>query len=165
MTSFSLTRKKPLHSGFFFLLFRALASYLLLIFFTTTATPVLAESKSGYQSPKTVEGTILIDTRAATEAHAKGIPFVDVRSARHYNKRHIPGAYHLHIKSDLTEENMDKLFKKDDPIVIYCNGPHCSLSSRASRQAVKWGFTNIHYYREGMRNWRKAGNPVEKGSK
>ena len=120
-------------------------------------------SFAAWQSPEQVEGTTRISTEEARNFFDDDIPFIDVRSQYYYNKRHIPGAYHLDLKNNFTEDNLEKIINKNEPAVIYCNGVHCSLSYRASAKAVEWGFTHIYYYREGFRSWRKAGHPIEVG--
>lgn len=137
----------------------ALLSVLTILLLSTTSA---SAEDSGWRSPETVDGTTLINTAEARQAFEKGMKFIDVRSLRYFNKRHIPGAYHLDLKTDFTEENLEKIIRKDEAAIIYCNGPHCSLSYRASKKAVQWGFTNLYYYREGFRTWRKSGNPIEK---
>ncbi len=97
--------------------------------------------------------------------HAKGIKFVDVRSPRQYKKQHIQGAIHLYIKDGFNEVNLLKHVKKDEPFIVYCNGSNCSLSSKAARKAVAWGYTKIKYYRDGIRAWRLDGNPLEYSAK
>ena len=124
-----------------------------------------AEGKEKWKSPETVEGTEAISLEQAKVMHAEGVTFVDVRSSRQYNKRHIPGAIHLYIKDEFTEVNLLMHVKKNESFVVYCNGAHCSLSSKAARKAVAWGFTKIKYYRDGFRAWRKDGNPLEYGIK
>ncbi len=129
-----------------------------------TASHVHAE-KEGWQSPLTVEGSEWIDLETAVKLHGDGVPFIDVRSERYFKKRHIKGAYHLDLKSTLTEENLlNVVGSKDDKwFVIYCNGAHCSLSYRSIEKAVKWGFKKIYYFRDGFRAWRIAGHPIETG--
>jgi rhodanese-related sulfurtransferase len=52
-------------------------------------------------------------------------------------------------------------FKKDEPIVIYCNGASCMRSSKATAKAVSWGYTKVYYYRDGFPAWKAASLPVE----
>jgi rhodanese-related sulfurtransferase len=73
---------------------------------------------------------------------------------------HIPGAYHLSIRSDFKEQNLHAIVKKDQPAVIYCNGISCMGSSIATQKAIKWGWTNIFYYREGIKDWKQQNYPV-----
>ena len=115
-----------------------------------------------WRSPLTVEGTTHITTEQAKEYFDKGTAFIDVRNLRYFTKRHIPGAYHLDLKKDFSEANLENIIAKDEPAVIYCNGAHCPLSYRAATKAVAWGFTRILYYRDGFRSWRLAGYPYEK---
>lgn len=122
-----------------------------------------AEDSTRWQSPLTVEGTEAISLEQARNLHQKSVLFVDVRSPRQYNKRHISGAISLYVKDSFTEVNLLKYVGKDEPFVLYCNGAHCSLSYKAAEKAVAWGFSQIKYYRDGFRAWRKDGNPLEYG--
>lgn len=131
-----------------------------LIFFSS----VNAAESAKWQSPEFVEGTESINLQQAKKMHADGLIFIDVRSARQYNKRHIPGAIHLYVNDGFTEQNLLKHMQKDTPFAVYCNGAHCSLSYKAATKAVDWGFTQIKYFRDGARAWRLDGNPLEYGS-
>ena len=122
-----------------------------------------AEDDEKWLSPESVDGTQAIDLQQAKQLHAEGVPFVDVRSARQFNKRRIPGAIHLYLKEGFSEASLLKYVNKDQPFVIYCNGAHCSLSYRAAEAAVGWGFTQIKYFRDGFRAWRLDDNPLEYG--
>jgi rhodanese-related sulfurtransferase len=115
---------------------------------------------SDWQSPEQVPGTIAVSVEEASRLHQQGVPFVDVRSARQYRKRHITGAAHLDLKDGFTAEALQGVAGKDGPLVIYCNGVMCSRSSRACEQAVAWGFTKVHYFRGGITDWRRADLPV-----
>lgn len=132
----------------------------LLLLVLSYAGNSLAEGEQ-WLSPERVEGTTLVDIPQAVQLHAQGVPFIDVRVQRHYDRRHIPGAHHLELKTQFTRENLAKIAAPSDTIVIYCNGIKCSRSYRAATQAVAWGYSNIQYFREGMRGWRLAGHPIE----
>jgi rhodanese-related sulfurtransferase len=134
--------------------------FVLLGFFSIS----LWADSDNYQSPLQVPGTVAVSLEQAKLLHAKGMLFVDVRSPRQYAKRHIPGAINLYIKQDFTEPNLLRhLGRKDRPFLVYCNGVHCSLSSKAARQGVTMGFSAIHYFRGGARAWRLDGNQLESG--
>jgi len=49
----------------------------------------------------------------------------------------------------------------DELIVIYCNGHRCLRSSQAAKLAVEWGFTQVHYFRDGLPGWKAGGYSVE----
>ena len=131
------------------------------LFFLASAN---AAESGKWQSPETVDGTETVSLEQAKAMHAKGVKFIDVRSSRQYEKRHIQSAIHLYIDDGFTEQNLLKHVAKDEPFIIYCNGAHCSLSYKAATKAVGWGFTGIKYYRDGFRAWRLDGNSLEYGA-
>ncbi|MEE9339809.1 MAG: rhodanese-like domain-containing protein [Methylococcaceae bacterium] len=138
---------------------------LLLVSSVFFCSPLFAEGSGEWEAVEAVDGAETISLAQAKVLHAEGVKFIDVRSSRQFNKRHIPGASHLYIKDSFTEVNLLELVKKDEPLIVYCNGARCSLSSKAATKAVAWGFTKVKYYREGFRAWRKDGNPLEYGAK
>lgn len=137
---------------------------LLLISILFFCNHLLAESSGKWLSPETVDGAETINLEQAKLMHADGVKFIDVRSLRQFKKRHIPGAIHLYINDDFNQQNLLKHVKKSEPLIIYCNGAHCSLSYKAAEKAVEWGFTRVKYYRDGFRAWRKDGYPLEYGA-
>lgn len=112
-------------------------------------------------SPESIAGAITIDEKKAKPLFEQGMLFVDVRKDSDWEAGRIPGAIHLYVKTDFTEAKLLQFVNKDDPLVIYCNGPKCFLSSRAVRKAVQWGFKHIYYFRTGFPSWRAANLPVE----
>ncbi|HOP17658.1 MAG TPA: rhodanese-like domain-containing protein [Gammaproteobacteria bacterium] len=123
----------------------------------TLAAPVLA----GDVSPEQVAGATTVDTAQARALFDKEVAFVDVRKDSDWDAGRIPGAIHLDIKGKFTDESLSAEVKKDEPVVLYCNGSSCLRSSEASVMAVGWGFSKVHYYRDGFPAWKAAGNPVE----
>jgi len=114
------------------------------------------------RAPKQVAGAETVDVEGAKALHSSGVTFVDVRATRLYERRHIPGAHHLDLRSAFTEKALLGLVAKNEPVVLYCSGIKCTRSSGAATRAVAWGFTRVHYFREGMRGWMRAGLPVER---
>jgi len=123
--------------------------------FSLTA-PVLAA-----ESPMTVDGATTVDTAKAKALFDKEVLFIDVRKDSDWNAGRIPGAEHLELKKVFTADSMGGIAKKDQEVVIYCNGATCLRSSAASVKAVGWGFTKVYYYRDGFPAWKSAGYPVE----
>ena len=127
---------------------------LLLSVLAFTATTV-------YASPESVDGATTIDTNKAKELHAQGVVFFDARGKKPFMKGHIPGAINMNAKK-MEESNLKSASDdKDKAIVIYCWGVNCGLAAKGTRKAVKWGWKNVHYYREGIKGWKNAGHPVE----
>ncbi|WP_394808817.1 rhodanese-like domain-containing protein [Nitrosomonas sp.] len=117
-------------------------------------------SKADNLAPEKIEGARTINTVTAKLLFDKGYHFIDVRGLDDFKIGHIPGAYHLSIKSDFAEQNLSAIVKKTQPVVIYCNGILCMGSSIAIKKAIDWGWLNIFYYREGIRDWKQQGYSV-----
>jgi rhodanese-related sulfurtransferase len=140
---------------------RQLLPFIFFFFALTSAIQPGYAAQKGYIAPEQVTGTTLVTAADAKALHDNGVVFIDVRSPRLYNRRHIPGVVHLDLKDTFDEESLSRVAKKDQPLVIYCSGIKCSRSSSASADAVSWGFKKVHYFRGGIVEWRDAGYPVE----
>lgn len=112
-------------------------------------------------SPMTVPGAATVNVDEAASLFDSGTAFVDVRSDSDFEAGRIPGAVHLELKSGFSEETLLAVVAKDETVVLYCNGESCLRSSEASAKAVDWGFTQVHYFRDGFPAWDAAGHPVE----
>lgn len=112
-------------------------------------------------SPEQVPGAMTVDTATARALFDQQVAFVDVRKDSDWDAGRIPGAIHLDLKGKFTEQDLSAEVKKEEPVVIYCNGSSCLRSSEASALAAGWGFGKVHYYRDGFPAWKAAGNPVE----
>ncbi len=112
-------------------------------------------------SPETVAGATTVDGAKAKALFDKGAVFVDMRSDKDWGAGRIPGAVFLELKTNFTEASLGAKVKKDQDVVMYCNGVSCLRSSEASAKAVGWGYKKVHYYRLGFPDWKAAGYPVE----
>ena len=139
-----------------------LVSSLLLILLLIVA-PLSHAAKPGYSAPEEVPGARTVTVEEVKSLFDAGVVIVDVRSPRLHTRRHIPGAIHLDLKTVYDEESLAAVAKKDEPLVIYCSGVKCSRSSRASADAVSWGYKEVLYFRGGIVDWRDAGYPMESG--
>ena len=108
-----------------------------------------------------MDGATSVSAAEAKALFDKGVIFVDVRSDKDWGAGRIPDAVHIELKKVLNEETMGKEVKKDQEVVIYCNGPSCLRSSKACVKAVGWGYKKVYYFREGYPAWKSAGYPVE----
>lgn len=121
------------------------------------ATPLFAAETA----PTQVDGAVTVDTDKARSLFEQEVAFVDVRKDSDFDAGRIPGAIHIELKKKFDEESLSSEVKKNEPVVFYCNGQSCMRSSNATKLAVGWGFTKVHYYRDGFPAWKAAGNPVE----
>jgi rhodanese-related sulfurtransferase len=129
----------------------------LTLFFT--APLIGAEEKK--DSPKTVDGAITVDASEAKQLFDQEVMFIDVRKDKDWKAGRIPGAEHLELKKVYSDKTLGEFVKKDQLVVIYCNGPKCLRSSKASAKAVGWGFKKVRYFRGGLPAWKVAKYPVE----
>jgi len=109
----------------------------------------------------TVEGATTVDSAKAKALFDEEAIFLDVRKNSDWDAGRIPGALHIELKKKLTDASMSAEVKKDEAVVIYCNGESCMRSSKASAMAVGWGFSKVYYYRDGFPAWKSANYPVE----
>ena len=96
---------------------------------------------------------------------------LDARPPLEYAISHIPGALnvapqpgrpaHLYV-SDVAE--VGRLLKgvKEQPLILYCNGPFCGKSKRLAAELVEAGYTNVRRYQLGAPGWRTlAGSAMQ----
>jgi rhodanese-related sulfurtransferase len=84
-----------------------------------------------------------------------------MRTDKDWGAGRIPGAVHLELSKVFSDASLGAKVKKDQEVVMYCNGVSCMRSSEASAKAVGWGYKKVHYYRLGFPDWKAAGYPVE----
>ena len=119
------------------------------------SSPALAINRN-YFSPESVQGAETISLQQAKDMFDAGHVFVDVRNPRLFKRKHIPGSFHLDLKNGYEKTALEKIVKKDQPVVIYSSSVHCPRSYRAVAMAVSWGFTQVKYFRGGIVAWKKA---------
>ena len=128
-----------------------------LLMLCVLSSPGIAETLA----PESVAGAQTINTDKAKSLFDQGFPFIDVRKQEDYNAGHIPGAHHLSIRSDFSEQSLAAIVSRENPVVIYCNGINCMGSSKAAQQAVEWGWSGVYYYRDGIPDWKQNNYPVD----
>lgn len=116
---------------------------------------------AGEISPENIPGSTLVDAAQAKALFDSGAAFIDVRKDSDYEAGRVPGAIHLELKSIYSPETLADEVEKDEEIVIYCNGHKCLRSAVATEKAVKWGFSKVYYFRDGLPGWKAAGYAVE----
>jgi rhodanese-related sulfurtransferase len=128
-------------------------------FMTIMTSPTIAAPE--YMSPETVPGATTIDTTQAKTLFDRGAIFIDVRSDADWEAGRVPGAVHLELDKVFTEASLGAVARRDQEVVLYCNGTKCPRSSTAAAAAVDWGFSRVYYYRLGFPAWQSAGYPAE----
>jgi rhodanese-related sulfurtransferase len=85
---------------------------------------------------------------------------VDVREESEWAADHLPQAIHLGkgiIERDLERE----IPEADAEILLYCGGGFRSALAADSLQ--KMGYRNVYSMAGGIKSWREAGYPIERG--
>lgn len=110
------------------------------------------------------QGRALADKKAAF--------FIDTRSPVNFGKGHVPGASAIPYKSgsedvegfDASKDKFDlsKLpAAKDQALVFYSDGPTGWKSYKAAVWAIKAGYKNVNYMRDGWSDWTAKKLPTE----
>ena len=122
-------------------------------------------------TPATLAGAQLVSAEQVVKLQASGAVVIDSRVASEYAEGHIKGAMSVPYREkskkvadfDAGQDRFDvaKLpADKAAALVIYCNGPECWKSFKATTAAIKAGYKNVHWYREGFPNWKSKGLPI-----
>ena len=86
--------------------------------------------------------------------------FIDVREDHEFAKDHAKGA--RHVGRGILERDIETLIPdKEADIVVYCGGGYRSALSADSLRQM--GYRRVSSMDGGIRAWREAGYPIEKG--
>ena len=148
-------------------LIRRLAVTMLGVVFGLAALTAQAQ-----HTPETLAGAKIVSAEEVQKLMNSGVPVVDARVANEYAEEHIKGAKNVPYKEksakstsfDASQDSFDlsKLpADKSAPLVIYCNAGECWKSYKASVVAIRAGYSNIHWFRGGMPEWKAKKLPTE----
>lgn len=86
--------------------------------------------------------------------------FIDVREDNEFAKDHAKGARHL--GRGILERDIETVIPdKRAEIILYCGGGY--RSALAAESLRQMGYTNVQSMEGGIKAWREAGYPIEKG--
>ena len=151
---------------------RSIASLAFALTLTLTIAPAIAEEIKPL-TPTSVKGARIITVEEAKGLlDKKAASFFDTRSPLNFGKSHLPGATLIAYKekSDFTPDFDAKLDSfdiarlpadKNAKIVIHSDGPSGWKSYKATVFAVKAGYRNVLWMRDGYAGWTAKGLPVE----
>ena len=144
------------------------------------ALTLVAMTRAHAQAPATIFQSTLAEsgqrTAEVSTEQLKGIladksaVVLDARPFREFAISHIPGAVNVAAKpgvpisvyvSDVAEIGRLVGGKKETPLVLYCNGPHCGKSKRLAEELLAAGFTSVRRYQLGIPVWRALGGVTE----
>lgn len=123
------------------------------------------------ETPMTIPGGIFATVEQAKAQFDKGALFVDSRVAAEFAEKHIKGAKNIPFKEQYTKESKTSpvdsfdLAKlppdKSKALIFYCNGSPCWKGYKAAAMAIKNGYKNVYWFRDGLPAWAGKGYPTE----
>ena len=141
--------------------------------FVLAAVAILLMGNTAFaDTPDSLNGATVVDAAKAKSLIDSGVMAIDARVANEYAESHIKGAINIPYKEksakavnfDVKEDSFDvsKLpAAKNTAMVIYCNGPECWKSYKASTAAIKAGYKTVYWFRLGIPEWKAKGYPTE----
>lgn len=123
------------------------------------------------ETPQSIPGGKMVTTEQAKALHDKGTMFVDARVAAEFAEKTIKGSINVTYKEKFGKESkldpsdtfaLDKLpTDKAKPIVFYCNGSPCWKGYKGAAAAIKAGYKEVSWYRDGLPAWVAKGLPTQ----
>ncbi len=107
------------------------------------------------------EGVRDLDTTAMVEllaARKPGMLLIDSRPRSRWLQSHLPGSISL-PEDALKEKGAANALPADKaaPLIFYCGGYTCGLSTSSAKLAKEAGYTDVAVYQAGEPAWTKAG--------
>jgi rhodanese-related sulfurtransferase len=136
-----------------------------------TAAFLISGAYAAEETPMSIPGGVMVDAAKAKALHDKGALFVDARVAAEYAEKHIKGAISVVFKE--VHKKVAKLDPKDEfdlsklpadkskAMVFYCNGSPCWRGYKAADAAIKGGYKNVNWFRDGLPAWEARSYPTE----
>jgi rhodanese-related sulfurtransferase len=111
------------------------------------------------EAKKRIKECTIAEVKAKLEGGTP-VHLIDVREDHEWEKDHAAGARHL--GRGILERDIEGLIPdKNAEIVLYCGGGY--RSALAADNLQKMGYTNVVSMGGGIKAWREAGYPMEKG--
>ncbi len=137
------------------------------------ASPVLHADAPTPETPTALFGGRIVGAVTAKKLLEAKSVFFDVRSPAIFVRGHIPGAKSVPYRErsaydagfDASQDQFDVSALPADrkaSVVFYSDGPMGWKSYKAAVLAIQAGYTNVAYFRGGIDQWSKVGNPVGK---
>lgn len=130
-------------------------------------------STLGYFTPRSLEGATLVEDPGVVEKlMSGGARYIDTRNDAEFNHGHVPGATLIpYVEKSAKDPDYDAAQDRFDverlgpdkaqAFVFGCNGPECWKSFKASRAAIKAGYTKVYWFRNGFPGWRESGRKFD----
>lgn len=117
-------------------------------------------------------GVKLVEAKAVQDLQAKGAVLIDTRRANEFAEATIKGAISVPYDPEKSAKDanfdaaqdkydMGKIADKNKDYVVFCNSGTCWKSYKAAVVMAKAGYKNVHWYRNGVPDWKARKLPME----
>jgi rhodanese-related sulfurtransferase len=107
--------------------------------------------------------TITLNDLKEKVLHSHHTPvLINVLSEESFQKSNglrLPGSYW--IPNAEVDRKVPLMFSKNKEMVVYCSSFDCTASEKAAEKLQDMGYTNVHVYKGGVKEWKEAGLPME----
>lgn len=138
----------------------------------TPITPAVFEYVTGlsHYTPVAVPGIHKVTAPEVINLVKAGAQIVDVRTAAEFAERHIPSATLMpyteisprYVGADISKDIFEVAkLPTSISLILYCNGPECWKSYKASLVAAgSKRFSNVYWFRGGLPEWERSGMAI-----
>ncbi len=117
-------------------------------------------------------GVKLVEAKAVQDLQAKGAVLIDTRRANEFAEATIKGAISVPYDPEKSAKDagfdaaqdkydMGKIADKSKDYVVFCNSGTCWKSYKAAVVMAKAGYKNVHWYRNGVPDWKARKLPMD----
>lgn len=119
--------------------------------------PLAAEEVPPHiEGAQTIEAETLIDL----VLEQPDLVIIDARIGSDLNEGFIEGAISLANIDTNCDSLSDAVDSFATPLVFYCNGVKCKRSFESVNIALACGYTNLHWFRGGIEEWKLKQYPI-----
>ncbi len=134
---------------------------------------VLSGSALAQETPAAAPAGIkLVEAKAVQDLQAKGAVLIDTRRANEFAEATIKGAISVPYDPEKSAKDanfdaaqdkydMGKIADKNKDYVVFCNSGTCWKSYKAAVVMAKAGYKNVHWYRNGVPDWKARKLPMD----
>jgi len=146
--------------------FKSISAFFLAGFLASASAFAVEETPMTFPAPGK-----FADVNTAKAQFDRGAVFVDARVTNEYVEKRIKGAINVVYRE--THSRVSKIdpadrfdlaklpADKNQTLVFYCNGSPCWRGYKAADAAVKAGYKNVFWFRDGLPAWVAKGYPTE----
>jgi len=144
-------------------MFKTTSTTVTIALFFLALTFSTAHASKG-KTPESIPGTTKVtaeDIPGLFEKH-DDLVIIDARIDKDRKGGHIEGSVSLPDVKTTAETFAKAVPSKSTPVLLYCNGIKCGRSVKSAKNAVKWGYTKVYWFRGGWEEWTQKGMPITK---